>query len=64
LRLIEGTSQGRQTGVAFFLVTFSLAKQEKVTSCRATPGGFDFCFDVGLRDEAANPTYALARLDC
>jgi hypothetical protein len=31
-----------QTGVAFFLVTFSLAKQEKVTSCRATPGGFIF----------------------
>jgi len=49
LRLIEGTPQGRQTGVAFFLVTFSLAKQEKVTSCRATPGGFDFVFDVGLR---------------
>ena len=40
LRTIEGTPQGRQTGVAFFLVTFSLAKQEKVTSCRATPGGF------------------------
>ena len=34
--------RGRQTGVAFFLVTFSLAKQEKVTSCRATPDGFDF----------------------
>jgi hypothetical protein len=31
LRLIEGTAQRRQTGVAFFLVTFSLAKQEKVT---------------------------------
>ena len=46
--LIEGTPQGRQTGVAFFLVTFSLAKQEKVTSCRATPGDVDFvcfCFD-------------------
>jgi hypothetical protein len=42
LRLIEGTPQGRQTGVAFFLVTFSLAKQEKVTSCRSTTGGFDF----------------------
>ncbi len=27
--------------LAFFLVTFSLAKQEKVTSCRATPGGFN-----------------------
>jgi hypothetical protein len=37
------------------LVTFFLAKQKKVTSCRATPGGVDF--DVGLRDEAANPTY-------
>jgi hypothetical protein len=47
LRLIKGTAQRRQTGVAFFLVTFSLAKQEKVTSCRATPGGFDF--DVGYR---------------
>jgi hypothetical protein len=30
------------------LVTFSLAKQEKVTSCRATPGGFDFEFEVGF----------------
>ena len=37
--------EGRQTGVAFFLVTFSLAKQEKVTSCRATPDGVDFDFD-------------------
>jgi hypothetical protein len=32
------------------LVTFFLAKQKKVTSCRATPGGVDFdcrcaCFD-------------------
>jgi hypothetical protein len=38
-RATQGTPQGRQTGVAYFLVTFSLAKQEKVTSCRATPGG-------------------------
>jgi hypothetical protein len=30
-RATQGTPQGRQTGVAFFLVTFSLAKQEKVT---------------------------------
>jgi hypothetical protein len=48
LRLIEGTAKRRKTGVAFFLVTFSLVKQEKVTSCRATPDGFDFgrsCFD-------------------
>jgi 3-phosphoshikimate 1-carboxyvinyltransferase len=33
------------------LVTFSLAKQEKVTSCRATPGGFGFshsCFDTAF----------------
>jgi hypothetical protein len=36
-----------------------LAKQEKVTSCWATPGGFDFYFDVGLREKTANPTYAL-----
>ncbi|MGA7749242.1 MAG: hypothetical protein WCA63_03770 [Gallionella sp.] len=42
--LIKGTPQGRQTGVAFFLVTFSLAKQEKVTSCRSTTGGFAFNF--------------------
>jgi hypothetical protein len=35
--------QRRQTGAAFFLVTFSLAKQEKVTSCRSTTGGFVFC---------------------
>jgi hypothetical protein len=44
LRLIKGTPQGRQTGVAFSLVTFFLAKQKKVTSCRATPGGVDFVF--------------------
>ena len=43
-----GTPQGRQTGVAFSLVTFFLAKQKKVTSCRATPGEVDF--DVGLLD--------------
>ena len=32
---------------------FFLATQEKVTSCRAAPGGFDFgsVFDVGLRAE-------------
>jgi hypothetical protein len=56
LRLIEGTPQGRQTGVAFFLVTFSLAKQEKVTSCRATPDGVVF-FHVG--HATLCPTYAL-----
>src|SRR3989338_2990195 len=28
---------------------FFLAKQEKVTSCRATPDGFDFDSDVGYR---------------
>jgi hypothetical protein len=39
-RATQGTAQRRQTGVAFFLVTFSLAKQEKVTSCRSTTGGF------------------------
>ena len=47
-RATQGTAKRRQTGVAFFLVTFSLAKQEKVTCCRATPGGVDFghsCFD-------------------
>ena len=44
LWLIEGTPQGRQTGVAFSLVTFFLAKQKKVTSCRATPDGVDFVF--------------------
>jgi hypothetical protein len=39
-----------------------LATQEKVTSCRATPGGFDFgfVFDVGLREKAANPTLYLS----
>jgi len=42
LRLIEGTAKQRRTGVAFFLVTFSSAKQEKVTSCRATPDGVEF----------------------
>jgi hypothetical protein len=31
-------TQGRQTGGAFSWVTFFLAKQKKVTSCRATPG--------------------------
>jgi hypothetical protein len=49
LRLIEGTPQGRQTGVAFSLVTFFLAKQKKVTSCRATPGGVGFDCWVSLR---------------
>ena len=34
---------------------FILAKQKKVTSCRATPGEVDFV--VGLREETANPTY-------
>jgi hypothetical protein len=41
------------------LVTFFLAKQKKVTSCRATPGEVDFYFDVGLREKTANPTYVL-----
>jgi hypothetical protein len=41
-RATQGTAQRRQTGVAFSLVTFFLAKQKKVTSCRATPGGFVF----------------------
>ena len=43
-----------------FFGYFLLAKQKKVTSCRATPGEVDFDFDVGLRDETANPTYALS----
>jgi hypothetical protein len=37
-RATQGTPKERRTGVAFFLVTFSSAKQEKVTCCRATPG--------------------------
>ena len=48
-RATQGTAQQRQTGVAFFLVTFSLAKQEKVTSCRATPDGFVFDYCVHHR---------------
>src|SRR4030065_2410980 len=40
-RATQGTPQGRQTGVAFSWVTFFLAKQKKVTSCRAAPGGVD-----------------------
>ena len=43
--------RGRQTGVAFSLVTFFLAKQKKVTSCRATPDGFEVEFAGG----ALNP---------
>jgi len=31
-----------QTGVAFSLATFILAKQKKVVCCRATPGDVDF----------------------
>jgi hypothetical protein len=27
--------------------------------CRATPGGVDFAFDVGLRKKTANPTYKI-----
>jgi len=41
-RATQGTAKRRQTGVAFSWVTFFLAKQKKVTSCRATTGGFDF----------------------
>ncbi|MDP1996290.1 MAG: hypothetical protein Q8J90_03750, partial [Gallionella sp.] len=48
--VIEGTPQGRQTGVAFSLVTFFLAKQKKVTCCRATPDGVGSEFKTsGLR---------------
>jgi hypothetical protein len=46
LRLIEGTPQGRQTGVAFSLVIFFLAKQKKVTSCRSTTGDVDLFLDI------------------
>jgi hypothetical protein len=52
LRLIEGTPQGRQTGVAFSLATLILAKQKKVACCRATPGGFDFVFSQHKNTEA------------
>ena len=38
------TPKGWRTGVAFSLVTFFLAKQNKVTSCRATPDGVGFEF--------------------
>jgi hypothetical protein len=69
LRLIEGTPQGRETGVAFFLVTFSLAKQEKVTSCRATPGEVDFgvghsCFDFAAKTAATLMELLAIRLSC
>ena len=33
------------TGVAFFLVTF-FGEAKKVTSCRATPDGFDSDFNL------------------
>jgi hypothetical protein len=39
------TQPPTQTGVAFSLVTFFLAKQKKVTSCRATPGGVAFPYN-------------------
>jgi hypothetical protein len=38
------------------LVTFFLAKQKKVTSCRATPGGVDVVLLLGIA--ALDPTYA------
>jgi hypothetical protein len=38
----RGLPEGRHSGVAFSLVTFLLAKQEKVTCCRATPGQSTF----------------------
>jgi hypothetical protein len=53
-RATQGTAKRRQTGVAFFLVTFSLAKQEKVTSCRSTTGGFDFVFRMHHSAPAAS----------
>ena len=54
LWLIEGTAQRRQTGVAFSLATFFLAKQKKVACCRATPGGFVFDSCVHHRAPAAS----------
>ena len=46
-RATQVTAKRRQTGVAFFLVTFSLAKQEKVTSCRATPDNLKSTWKIG-----------------
>ncbi len=51
----RGDPEGAANRGRPLLVTF-LGKTRKVTSCRATPDGFGF--DVGLRDETANPTYA------
>jgi hypothetical protein len=59
----QSSNAGYPAGAAnrgrLFFGYFILAKQKKVTSCRSTTGGVDFVFDVGLRDEAANPTYEL-----
>jgi hypothetical protein len=52
--------RGRQTRGAFFLVTFSLAKQEKVTSCRATPDGF--ILNVSQRVKGQRPIGPFHRL--
>ena len=47
----RGNPAGAGNRGRLFFGYFILAKQKKVTSCRATPGGFDvgFVFDVGLR---------------
>jgi len=46
-RATQGIPKGWRIGVAFSWVTFFLAKQKKVTSCRATPGEVfcHSCFD-------------------
>jgi len=61
LAVERGNPAGAANRGRLFFGYFLLARQKKVTSCRATPGGFDlgFAFDVGLRGETANPTYAL-----
>jgi hypothetical protein len=56
--------KGRRSGVAFSLVTFLLAKQEKVTCCRATPDGFRHAFrrrENGALLKASKRPYALYR---
>ncbi|MEO6975113.1 MAG: hypothetical protein ABI144_04440, partial [Gallionella sp.] len=51
--------EGWETGVAFSLVTFFLAKQKKVTCCRAAPGEVDFdCWRLMLRLRSKSHYYA------
>jgi hypothetical protein len=53
----------KNRGKVISLVTFFLAKQKKVTCCRATPGGveFEFDFDCWVSLRSTQPTRGFRR---